>query len=89
MFAFYNHGRPSDLLAEKFYGLAQPIRMIFQVQYKVIIDIDGHSYSSRFTVLLKMGVAVLKMYAFGDIGTLATKPWEHYIPANLSLSDLE
>lgn len=60
-----------------------------QAAYKILIDIDGYTYSSRFTVLLKLGAAVMKIAVFDDIGFIATKPWEHYIPVDISLKDLE
>lgn len=59
-----------------------------QRQFKIIIDIDGSAYSERFMKLLKMGAAVFKIAAFDDIGTIAVRPWEHYIPIKMDLSDL-
>lgn len=58
-----------------------------QAIYKIIIDIDGHTYSSRFTNLLRMGVAVMKIASFDDIGSIAATPWKHYIPVDISLKD--
>lgn len=71
------------------YGQSEHTLMRRQAIYKIIIDIDGHTYSSRFTGLMKMGVAVMKISVFEDIGSIAAKPWEHYIPVDISLKDLE
>ena len=56
---------------------------------KIIIDIDGYSFSRRFPELLKTGSAILKIHAFKDIGSVLGKPWVHYIPVKMDLSDLE
>lgn len=56
-------------------------------RYKIIIDIDGSSYSERFPKMLKLASVVIKIAAFYDIGTLAVKPWEHFIPVKMDLSD--
>lgn len=53
-----------------------------------MIDIDGASYSERFMKLLKMGAAVFKISAFDDIGVVAVRPWVHYVPLKMDLSDL-
>lgn len=49
--------------------------MTEQHKYKIIIDIDGISFSQRFPMILKMGAAVFKMYAFDDIGNVGMIPW--------------
>ncbi len=59
------------------------------MKYKIIIDIDGNTFSGRFPKVLSMGSAVMKIYLFEDIATLMTKPWLHYIPVKLDLSDLK
>jgi sensor c-di-GMP phosphodiesterase-like protein len=46
-----------------------------QASYKVIIDIDGYTYSQRLTQLMKMGVAILKIKVFEDIGSILPQPW--------------
>lgn len=58
--------------------------------YKIIIDIDGNTYSGRFPILLiSSGSIVFKAGVFEDIGTLATVPWRDYIPLNINASDLQ
>lgn len=44
-------------------------------KFKIIIDIDGNTYSSRFTTLMRMGVAIIKIAAFDDFGFVAARPW--------------
>ena len=56
---------------------------------KIIIDIDGNTYSRRFPTLLATGSAVMKLHAFDDIGVIPAKPWVHYIPVKMDLSDFE
>lgn len=60
-----------------------------QVRFKVIIDIDGNTYSGRFPRILSTGSAIIKIYVFDDIATLSVQPWIHYIPVKFDLSDLK
>lgn len=60
-----------------------------QHKFKILIDIDGITYSSRFPQLLKLGAAVFKIGVFEDIATITVRPWEHYVPVAMDLSDLE
>lgn len=71
------------------FGMVDPVDMKKQQKYKILIDIDGNTYSGRFPFVLSTGAAIFKMHTFQDIGTLLTEPWQHYIPVNLDLSDLE
>ena len=57
-------------------------------KFKIIMDIDGFTYSERFPFLLRSGSAVLKIATFLDIGFLTAKPWLHYIPVRMDLIDL-
>jgi hypothetical protein len=57
------------------YGPMNYLSMRKQAQYKLNIDIDGFSYSQRFTSLMHLGVAIMKIYAFEEIGSVAAKPW--------------
>jgi hypothetical protein len=54
---------------------------------KIILDIDGNSYSGRYPFLLETGSAVFKMFAFHDVVTSVTIPWVHYVPVKMDLSD--
>ena len=63
--------------------------MLQQSINKIMVDIDGFSYSRRFPELLALGAAVIKIFAFIDIGSVLAKPWEHYIPVKMDLSDFE
>lgn len=60
-----------------------------QAVNKLIIDIDGNSYSRRFPILLASGSVVIKIATYADIGTIPAKPWVHYIPVKMDLSDFE
>lgn len=74
---------------EKRYG-PKTVMPVHQQSYKkIIIDIDGNSYSARFPVVLSTGSVVFKMAAFEDVNTIVAVPWEHYVPVKLDSSDLE
>lgn len=74
----------------KTFGLANKfVPLKAQARYKVLIDIDGNSYSGRFPSLLSTGSAVLKIHMVRDIATEVMKPWEHYVPVKMDLSDFE
>lgn len=59
------------------------------MQSKIIIDIDGNTYSARFPLVLSTASAIFKMKAFEDYGSLLAKPFVHYVPVKMDLSDLE
>lgn len=63
--------------------------MDVQFRKKIIIDIDGNTFSRRFPYYLLSGSVVFKIAVFEDIGTLLAKPWRHYVPIKMDLSDLE
>ena len=65
------------------------VPMSSQSKYKLIVDIDGNTYSERFSYLLTTGSAILKIGIFLDIGFVTAKPWIHYIPAKMDMTDLE
>lgn len=56
---------------------------------KIIFDIDGATFSARFSLILKLDSAIFKAHAFEDIGSIGMKPWEHFVPVQMDLSDLE
>ena len=60
-----------------------------QAKNKIIIDIDGATYSERFHNVLKLDSVVFKIFTFDDIGTLAVRPWLHYVPVKMDLSDFD
>lgn len=71
----------------KKYGEPHYLKYRFQPEHRVLIDIDGNTYSARFDRLLKSGSLVIKIAIFEDYVTIQTKPWLHYIPVNMNLSD--
>eukprot|EP00571_Detonula_confervacea_P014385 CAMPEP_0172303372 /NCGR_PEP_ID=MMETSP1058-20130122/4910_1 /TAXON_ID=83371 /ORGANISM="Detonula confervacea, Strain CCMP 353" /LENGTH=457 /DNA_ID=CAMNT_0013014155 /DNA_START=63 /DNA_END=1436 /DNA_ORIENTATION=+ len=55
-----------------------------QMKYKAIIDIDGNSWSARFTKLLCLNSVVIKIdQDWGEYFYHDLKPMVHYIPASL------
>lgn len=54
-----------------------------------MIDIDGNTFSRRFPFYLFSGSVVFKIAVFEDIGNIITRPWLHYIPIKMDLSDFE
>ena len=71
------------------YGKESCIPLYFQSVDKLIIDIDGNSISHTFPKALATGSAVLKISVFLEIGMVLAKPWTHFIPVKMDLSDLE
>ena len=60
-----------------------------QMASKIIMDIDGNTYSARFPVLLSTTSVIFKLAAFDDFGSLMAEPWMHYIPVRMDFKDLE
>jgi protein glucosyltransferase len=59
-------------------------------KFKVIVDIDGNSWSSRFVSLLCMNSIFLKVVPYYvDYFFFELQPWVQYIPVNGDPSDLE
>ena len=57
---------------------------------KYLIDIDGNTFSLRFLAFLRnSGSLIFKITLFEDWVTALVKPWVHYIPVKMDLSDLE
>lgn len=73
-------------------GLGDRVSMLDYQKYKAILDMDGMSWSSRFSALLCYNSVVVKVepefvdYFFYDHGL---EPWTHYIPVKNDLSDWE
>lgn len=72
------------------YGPPNHVPMNQQYNNKIILDVDGNTYSSRFaTLLFSSGSAIFKASLFDDIGSSFSKPWIHYVPLKIDMSDLE
>jgi len=73
-----------DLLAQNMTIAKKRIVFYDQMKYRAIIDIDGNSWSSRFSKLLCTNSVVIKIdpdwieYFYDDL-----QPMQHYIPASL------
>ncbi|KAJ6449340.1 glycosyl transferase family 90-domain-containing protein [Mycena sanguinolenta] len=57
-------------------------------KFKYALDVDGNTFSGRFLGLLKSGSLVFKSTAFEEYFSQWLRPYEHYIPVKLDLSDL-
>eukprot|EP00978_Attheya_sp_CCMP212_P020840 scaffold60199_cov103-Attheya_sp.AAC.1 len=58
-------------------------------KYLAIVDVDGNSWSGRFSQLLCMNSVVLKVEPeFADYFMPELQPWVHYIPVHLNSTDL-
>jgi Glycosyl transferase family 90 len=59
-------------------------------QYVAIMDMDGNSWSSRFSTLLCYNSVVIKVEPqYVEYFNQDLRPWVHYIPVKDDLSDLE
>lgn len=60
------------------------------MDYKYLVDVDGNSFSRRFVYLLRWSSSlVFKITLFQDWVNAFMKPWVHYVPARVDLSDLD
>jgi Glycosyl transferase family 90 len=65
------------------------IPMVEFQNYRAIIDVDGHSWSSRFGKLLCYSSVILKVEPEDvDYFHPELQPWVHYIPVQSNLSNL-
>ena len=72
---------------EEKYGKPNFMTMSQQFKNKIIIDIDGNTFSRRFPFFLRSGSVIFKIATFEDIGTILPKKWEHFIPVRMDLHD--
>jgi hypothetical protein len=83
---------PAPLRTRRF-NIRYPKSCLTEIQtwsrYKIILDIDGATFSARFPKILQLGSAIFKINTFDDIGTIGAIPWVHYVPVNMDLSDLK
>ncbi|KAJ7243594.1 glycosyl transferase family 90-domain-containing protein [Mycena haematopus] len=56
--------------------------------YKYSLDVDGNTFSGRYLGLLRSGSLVFKATAFDEYFSNWLKPYVHYIPVRIDLSDL-
>lgn len=65
-----------------------PSMLDFQ-QYSAVLDMDGNSWSSRFSTLLCFNSVAIKVEpAYADHFYYDLIPWKHYVPVKFDLSDL-
>ncbi|KAJ7614515.1 hypothetical protein FB45DRAFT_874040 [Roridomyces roridus] len=53
-----------------------------------VLNVDGHTFSGRYLGLLKSGLLVFKTTGFTEYFSDWLRPYEHYIPVKVDLSDL-
>lgn len=58
-------------------------------KYKYIMDVDGNSFTSRFSTILRSGSVVFKSTRFREWFSERVKPFVDYIPVNYDLSDFK
>ncbi|KAI9206142.1 glycosyl transferase family 90-domain-containing protein [Polychytrium aggregatum] len=57
-------------------------------KYKYLIDIDGNTFSQRYSPFMQSNSLVFKMTIFQEYFDGWLEPFVHYIPINVDLSDL-
>ncbi|KAJ7190231.1 glycosyl transferase family 90-domain-containing protein [Mycena pura] len=57
-------------------------------QYKYLLDVDGNTFSGRYLGLLRSGSLIFKATAFEEYFNDWLRPYQHYIPVKIDLSDL-
>lgn len=71
---------------------ADYVPMYEQCRYKYILYAEGHTFSPRYTFLLKMGWLILKVESTNRINeawyTPLLEAWKDYVPVAADLSDL-
>ena len=87
-----NTSTPNDQTNEPFdesQFLGDKIPMDDFQKYRAIIDVDGHSWSSRFGQLLCYSSIILKVQP-NDVDYFhpQLQPWVHYLPIHSNLSNL-
>ena len=78
-----------QVFADAGFGYAPFVSYANQFQYQGLIDVDGHSWSSRFAQLLSINSVVYKQETeYVEFFRPLVKPWVHYIPIQKDFSDL-
>ncbi|KAG6884641.1 hypothetical protein C0993_009358 [Termitomyces sp. T159_Od127] len=73
---------------KKMFEWRRPVDMIASGDYKYVLDIDGHGWSSRFKRLITSNSLIFKATVYPEWFTDRIAPWVHYIPVQMDLSDL-
>ncbi|KAJ3376906.1 F-actin-capping protein subunit alpha [Lobulomyces angularis] len=71
------------------YGLKNSVNAKIIFRFKYLLVVDGNSWPARFQTFLASGSVILYNGIFTDWYNWQLKPWIHYIPVKLDLSDLE
>ena len=76
-----------QVFADAGFGYAPFVSYANQFQYQGLIDVDGHSWSSRFAQLLSINSVVYKQETHTWSSLPLAKRWVHYIPIQKDFSD--
>lgn len=75
---------------ESIFSKGDAVSYVDVAKSKYLVDIDGNSFSQRILPFLRYTKSlVLKLKLFEDWVTVLSKPFVHYIPAKMDLSDLK
>jgi len=56
--------------------------------YKYVLDVDGHSWSSRFKRLITSNSLIFKSTVYPEWFADRVSPWLHFVPVKVDLSDV-
>ncbi|KAG5645977.1 hypothetical protein DXG03_004769 [Asterophora parasitica] len=73
---------------EEVFEFRQPQNTKAAGKYKYVMDIDGNGWSSRFKRLITSNSLIFKATIYPEWFADRIKPWVHYIPIQVDLSDL-
>ncbi|KAJ7448244.1 glycosyl transferase family 90-domain-containing protein [Mycena galericulata] len=78
----------ADPIIEEYHigGEGSPREEVYKFKY--LLDVDGNTFSGRYLGLLRSGSLVFKATAFEEYFNDWLRPYEHYVPVNIDLSDL-
>ncbi len=73
----------------KHYGNVTNLSYSKQFQSKYMMVIDGHGWPARFQTLLSGSSLLFLSTIFVEWLSFVVRPWRHYIPVDIDLSNLE
>lgn len=56
--------------------------------HRLLMDIDGNSFSGRFYRLMEANATVFKITAFKEVHDDILQPWLHYVPISVGMEEL-
>jgi hypothetical protein len=73
---------------KQFYPMKSEVPSNEQFRHRLLIDIDGNSYSGRFYAHLRSKSLSLKQTIFKEWHDDRLVPWVHYVPVSMGLKEL-